>query len=130
MTKRRWAEWVPETKILENSPKDEPTKTTKTVFDVFVGSYSGEIPKIRPTRNPGLDWEPRTSILENLPESEPTKTSKTRPAPEVWVSWSAWQAAEINRIFAEHGSGGPGQITARTVQHGTDIQTECEERNL
>jgi len=38
--------------------------------------------------------------------------------PELWLPWSEWKAAEINRIFAEHGTNGPGRITPATVEDG------------
>jgi hypothetical protein len=34
------------------------------------------------------------------------------------VPYAEWKARELNRIFAEHGSGGAGRITAATVTDG------------
>jgi beta-N-acetylglucosaminidase len=35
------------------------------------------------------------------------------------IPWAEWRAADLNRLFKEHGtSGQPGRITAATIRHG------------
>jgi hypothetical protein len=44
------------------------------------------------------------------------------------IPYADWKARELNRIFAEHGTGGPGRITGHTVQHGLAKQATAAKR--
>jgi hypothetical protein len=63
-----------------------------------------------------LNWKP-TRNIRDIPEPVVPKVPKL---PELWITWAEWKAGEINRIFAEHGTNGPGRITAATVEDGLE----------
>jgi hypothetical protein len=57
-------------------------------------------------RNPSEPWKARDRMLKEMgwrPEGIP---------------WAEWKAQELNELFRQHGTGGPGHITAATVQDG------------
>lgn len=94
MTRNRWLDWQPKAQIFSESPKGEPTKRTKPGFDGFVGATPAHSQKIEPEPDP-------------------------LPANPVGIPWADWQAARLNRLFAEQGrTREPGRITADAVRHG------------
>jgi hypothetical protein len=102
-TKTRWLRWEPQPHILADLAGRAPTKTTETLFDVFVGAYSANIPKIEGGPDP----------------AEQAEQAASDPEREEGVPWAQWKADMLNRLFQEQGtSGQPGRITAATVQHG------------
>lgn len=49
----------------------------------------------------------------------PSQPEADRPQPGTWITWDAWKADALNRLFHEQGrTGKPGQITAETVRDG------------
>jgi hypothetical protein len=52
--------------------------------------------------NPEAPWEVRDRMLSGFSA----------------VPYAQWKAAELNRIFAEHGTAGPGRCKPETVQDG------------
>jgi hypothetical protein len=56
--------------------------------------------------------------VEHDPIEEPCAAER-EPAPKILtLTWAEWKARQLNLIFAKHGHGGPGRITAATVEHG------------
>jgi hypothetical protein len=79
-----------------------------------VGSLTVESGKLK-VRFPDTDrsrLEPALAVL---------RANREAAIEQVSIPYPAWKAAELNRIFAEHGVlGVPGRITAATVQDGLD----------
>jgi hypothetical protein len=95
---RRWLEWTPTGRILEDSAEGEPTKPSKPGSGGFVGASSTPVPEI------AVDCPRREERL---------------------MSWCEWKAAALNRLFLEQGViGKPGRITAETVRHSEQKQGE------
>jgi hypothetical protein len=125
-TNRRWLDWNPTDRILADLPQTEPTKPTKPGFDGSVGSPSASPTNIQPEKDPGCghldrphdsnepsNWAPNR-VVSSIGRELDSGTRRERV-----MSWSAWKAAALNRMFLEQGSAGQsGRITAETVRHG------------
>jgi len=129
---RRWLDWRPTDRILADLPQTEPTKPTKPGFDGFVGSPSAALAKIEPEECAagghsgvaGAGSETSSSTPNRV--ADPIGPEVDSPTPrERVMSWSAWKAVTLNRMFLEQGaSGQSGRITAETVQHGQRERAE------
>ena len=125
-TNRRWLDWSPTDRILAGLPHTEPTKPTKPGFDGFVGSPSATSANVEPEKclvygnlgaaAPGSEMSGSTPnrVANSIGSEVDSDTRRERV-----MSWSAWKAAALNRMFLEQGAfGQSGRITAETVQHG------------
>jgi hypothetical protein len=116
---RRWLDWQPHDRIMEDSPEPEPTKPSKPGFVGFDGSAFGVLPKIAPPLAPETGSSAGPLELDCVFATE-------RP-----MSWAAWKAEELNRLFRDHGvTGQPGHITPETVLHGERTHQVVEPRQL
>lgn len=62
-----------------------------------------------------------TNRVEHVPQWFP-KASQAEDSRPRFSSWAEWKAHMLNRLFAELGTGGPGNITAETVRHGENAR--------
>jgi hypothetical protein len=131
-TGSRWLDWKPKARILEDSPRVEPTEPTKAP------PLLEDSPKSEPTEpskvpSVGSDGSTSGEVLKIEADPEPaelaragvlTATEPRAPHPSdvldsKGVSWEQWRAASLNRLFLERGAmGRPGRITAATIRHG------------
>ena len=113
MSSRRWRDWASTPQIISDSLIPQVPKVPKAgpggTFGTFGTPLLRESPIIR-----GQDGQ--GSGETSAPAAERKPLADLDPeAPG--VPYTQWKAAELNRIFAEHG-GGPGRITAATVEDG------------
>jgi hypothetical protein len=60
-------------------------------------------------------------------ESEPPlPTLAGIPPEQSGVPYPTWRAARLNELFRQHGTAGPGHITAATVEDG--LLKQCREK--
>jgi hypothetical protein len=111
---RRWLDWAPSGPIIANPPKAEPTKPSKPSSVGFEGAFQS------PATVVGPKMGGQTSRSSRVAEQGEQARCAVDCAPEQeGMSWFAWQAATLNRLFLEQGvTGQPGRITAETVRHG------------
>ena len=127
---RRWLDWSPTDRILADSPQTEPTKPTKLGFVGFVGSPSATPANVEPEKCAAygnLDTAAAGRSVSTLSRvANPIDSEVDSPTRrERVMSWSAWKAATLNRMFLEQGvAGQSGRITAETVQHGQQALAE------
>jgi hypothetical protein len=74
---------------------------------------------------------PDNSATVNDDPAAPQRATHTKRLADIdpderGISYAQWKAREPNRIFAEHGAGGPGHITSATVQHGLEKEANRE----
>jgi hypothetical protein len=61
----------------------------------------------------------RDAVIEQVSKIAPSKPTLAAPDPEApGIPYATWKADQLNRIFAEHGTAGPGRIKPETVQDG------------
>jgi hypothetical protein len=119
----RWLSWKPKAHILADSVESEPTKTTESVSDVFVGAASVESSEIQAELDP-VELGPASDRMAGAnteealdPKGDPDPMQY--PDPMDGISSAEWKAMSLNRLFQEQGvTGKPGLITAATIRHG------------
>ncbi len=111
---RGWLDWVPSGPITPNSPESERTKPSKPGSVGFEGASQGRATVVEPKMGG------QTSRGSSVGEQGGQARCAVDCAPEQeGMSWFAWQAATLNRLFLEQGlTGQQGRITAETVRHG------------
>ncbi len=100
----------------------------QSVGHPWTGSYSlnaGETPPVTvvtPVSAPTSRLDKEVTVLQPRPHPGQDKC----PSDDAGgLSWSAWKAKALNRLFLEHGARGePGKITAATVRHGGSTQQQ------
>src|SRR5579863_9435065 len=103
----RWLDWQPKDRMLSEGAESEPTKPSKPSSVGFVGATSGRSPKIEAVP-PASEWP--QSLSELAAEVGQRSGNPEAARREVWLSWSEWKAAALNRLFHEQGtSGQPGK---------------------
>jgi hypothetical protein len=78
-------------------------------------------------QNPEAPWEIRDRMLSGLRAAAISGETLAGAAPdERGVPYAQWKARELNRIFAQHGTGGAGRITAAAVEDGLEKEANRE----
>jgi hypothetical protein len=116
---RRWLDWNPTERILADLPQTEPTKPSQPGFVGFVGSLSVTPAEIADSSNEDTGSSPKR-VAKPIGSVVDSAIQRERV-----MSWYAWKAAALNRMFLEQGAAGQsGRITAGTIEHGLQTGTE------
>jgi hypothetical protein len=127
----------PKPQKLEECPIPGPAKPAKPSSAGFAGSILALPSKIEDASEAQAPVEPANStdagrlaalepaISEFRKHFEITRVRVAGPEDRA-IPYSDWKARELNRIFAEHGTGGAGRITAATVRDGLEKEANKE----
>jgi hypothetical protein len=99
----------------------EPTKPSEPGSVGFEGSPLGESSKIE--AEPSGETANSADAERSAPKVPKTLLPKPLAdvdAEERGTPWAQWKADQLNAIFAEHGTGGAGQIMPATVRDGLE----------
>jgi hypothetical protein len=129
-SRSRWMDWEPRPTPTAHLAETEPTKPSKpgsVGFEGMVSTVPANIRadnrdsekatgSVRDTPHPASQRSERDVNRSSRDKGDPGVDFATRTTP---MSWCAWKAAALNRLFLELGTSGQlGRITEDTVRHG------------